>query len=1019
MSTNYIAPIWRMPRNANNTPVDKLSNYSMDFDAGTSSQAINCGNSSDVDITGPISISVWFNTNNFSSSRGIVCKNDNNISKIYAQYLLEILNATLRWRAGKSDISYPIQTNQWYHAVGTYDGSNITLYINGAQVATASALSASYSSAEPMYIGYRLAQSYFGGQIAQVCIFDYALTDGTGGTTDQIGYLYNLNNPMAITGGKPVGYWPLGDNSNPNKDTLSNETTYPNISVGADSVFDFTPNQYIDIGDSNLFSFGDSVNDFPFSISGWFYFDATGSYGLVAKYGTTSTSREWMLYTTGSNFRLLLYDTNGQNAYADASDTTIVANNWYHVVATYNGAGGVPDAREGIQIYVNGQPETMTRAGGTGYVAMHNTERELELGTRSNTSYFDGQMSNVQIWNVELSAPNALELYNDGQPLMTGTQPQQSNLLAWWKLNQSAIWDNTDWSIDNAKSPANWQGCYDRNNSPVAMLRDNNSGPSYHNQVFSMSVWVKPVSGLATGGVIFSNQNSSNQGVSLAYNNNALVFKLGDKDTTAVGGASGNWANNNNRVPGASPTYTPYDSWSHIVVVWNGTNSKFYINGDLVSTITPPSALTIDYSFPSDQISAIGGRNDSTASGGIFTGKISNFAYWSSEIDQTAVTALYNNGTPEVSISQSPDHWFTLEDFDNGRVDQVGSLNYNDTATTAVPKFTRNFVSRTSGTSEGMNTTNLVQSNLTRTQPYSNYSLNFDANSVDYIEVANPGNIIGYGESAFTFSGWINADSISSNDGIFARYQDQYNRITIKLGLTSPFNGITLQIQNTSSVNGYSEWQNIITTGQWYHICAVYDGPQGAQADRLKLYLNGIDQGTRTTGFGTIPATTTNMTASTPLDIANDKRGTGRLFDGKVSNFCVFDRVLTDAEILKIYNNGITQDLQATSSFSNNILAWWPMDASNSYYNGTNWTVRDLQGGKDGDGINTGNVVGDMVGTAPGSEANGFGINLAIEDLKGNMYNSDKNAYSINMGDYADGVTNPADSGRSTEVPSV
>ena len=34
------------------------------------------------------------------------------------------------------------------------------------------------------------------------------------------------------------------------------------------------------------------------------------------------------------------------------------------------------------------------------------------------------------------------------------------------------------------------------------------------------------------------------------------------------------------------------------------------------------------------------------------------------------------------------------------------------------------------------------------------------------------------------------------------------------------------------------------------------------------------------------------------------------------------------------------------------------------------------------------------------------------------MYNSDKNAYSINMADYADGVTNPANSGRSTDTPS-
>lgn len=92
------------------------------------------------------------------------------------------------------------------------------------------------------------------------------------------------------------------------------------------------------------------------------------------------------------------------------------------------------------------------------------------------------------------------------------------------------------------------------------------------------------------------------------------------------------------------------------------------------------------------------------------------------------------------------------------------------------------------------------------------------------------------------------------------------------------------------------------------------------------------------------------------------------------------------------------------------------MDESNSYYEGNNWTIRDLEGAKDGTGVNTGNV-DDLVGNAPGSDANGSGVNLAIADLKGNMYNSDKNAYSINMADYADGVTNPANSGRSTDTP--
>ena len=42
---------------------------------------------------------------------------------------------------------------------------------------------------------------------------------------------------------------------------------------------------------------------------------------------------------------------------------------------------------------------------------------------------------------------------------------------------------------------------------------------------------------------------------------------------------------------------------------------------------------------------------------------------------------------------------------------------------------------------------------------------------------------------------------------------------------------------------------------------------------------------------------------------------------------------------------------------------------------------------------------------------------ITIADLKGDMKSSTNNSYSINMADYADGVTNPADSGRSTNVP--
>lgn len=56
---------------------------------------------------------------------------------------------------------------------------------------------------------------WFNGQIDGVAIFDYALTDGTGGTVNQIAALYGssstgIGNPMSLSP-KPVAYYPLGD----------------------------------------------------------------------------------------------------------------------------------------------------------------------------------------------------------------------------------------------------------------------------------------------------------------------------------------------------------------------------------------------------------------------------------------------------------------------------------------------------------------------------------------------------------------------------------------------------------------------------------------------------------------------------------------------------------------------------------------------------------------------------------------------------------------------------------------
>ena len=422
MGTNYLAPTWRQPENTNK---DKLSNYSLYFDG--SGHEINCGTGDDVNITGPISISVWFNADSVDNARGIVCKNDAAAQQTFAQYFLDLLSNEIRWRAGRSTVTYGINAGQWYHAVGTFDGNDIKLYIDGTEVATSVAAADSYASAQPMYIGRRLNQSYFSGEISQVCIFDYSLNQ------DQINYLYSLNNPMAISGAEPVAYWPLGDNSNPTA-----VAGYPNISVGADSVFDFDRSSV-----EAITAFDVPVTTFTeASFSVWVNFDTiTGTYQYVMGMGSGPGS--FMSISKNQNSGTwYTYDGSGSKTMS----TSPVANRWYHVVVTQAGTER--------RFYVDGVEDANSPFTCPALAIPYNN---LTLGVYNNQSTLpatplyrlDGQLCNVQVWDKKIEQSDVTTIYNNGQPLMTGAQPQAANLRAWYKLNESANWE--------ADSALNWQ----------------------------------------------------------------------------------------------------------------------------------------------------------------------------------------------------------------------------------------------------------------------------------------------------------------------------------------------------------------------------------------------------------------------------------------------------------------------------------------------------------------------------------------------------------------------------------
>lgn len=457
MGTNYIAPIWRMPENTNK---DKLSNYTIRWD--NTNQGILTAPLEDFGIDNTFSFSLWAKPNSdiTLSSYAHLFSNTQLTSGGFGLYLAgdgddSGTSGDLCFRfyvdnyniSGRFINSEPINTEQWYHVVVTYsDAAGASMYIDNASPITG--ISGRTAAAPNVSVGIGCAVSPVYGiryqaksSISEVCLFDYIIS------ADQVQYLYNLNNPMVIPGGEPVGYWRIGSNSNPL--ALAG---YPNTSVGADSVFEFSTQDNIESPHIDMTG--------AMSISGWFKTTDTG-YNMIYHEDLqirTGGNRNWFFTTQGNLLRFSQFYNNGTFDNVSSSGITVNDGNWHHGVFVWDGTTNV----DSMKIFVDGILRGKTTASSTN----RNNHNVTGMIGSSNVNYnMIGELSNIQIWDANLTYGTAsnledvaggqvAELYNNGQPLMSGTQPQETNLKAWYKLNQyDSYWDlggNGKWTFNNA-----------------------------------------------------------------------------------------------------------------------------------------------------------------------------------------------------------------------------------------------------------------------------------------------------------------------------------------------------------------------------------------------------------------------------------------------------------------------------------------------------------------------------------------------------------------------------------------
>lgn len=211
MSTRFISPNWRMPKNANQS---KSSNYSLDFDGSQFVQVSSTNFGS-----GSFSISTWFNQETMANNTYQVLfagqgYSPGNSGLSFYLYRNGSNNEVRVWTMlnGSSLLmitgSVNYNFNEWNHACITreYNGSWI-LYLNGSPIGSSVARNTDNFQSTPSYIGKNNYGLNFNGKISTTSIFDYALSQG------QITTLYGtgsaIGNPMALPS-SPIAYYPLG-----------------------------------------------------------------------------------------------------------------------------------------------------------------------------------------------------------------------------------------------------------------------------------------------------------------------------------------------------------------------------------------------------------------------------------------------------------------------------------------------------------------------------------------------------------------------------------------------------------------------------------------------------------------------------------------------------------------------------------------------------------------------------------------------------------------------------------------
>ena len=528
-------------------------------------------------------ISLWMKTSVVSQTGYLIAKQmdatggwgiaiDTN-GLIYFETKNNASGASAAYRYGNTVVN----DNAWHNIVVAFATSTtvvanntIAIYIDGALAQGSLTQSLVYggNTTGGVVLGRRISGNYYGGYIANVQIWEKAITSA------QVFQNYNyLKGRFNIGGLIPANGLVLNFNANNSRSFSLNSSTWNDISgTGNNGTISGALFNYLNGGNFTLDGINDDVNAgnnaslkvTQGTVNAW----VKTTSKTVAYQGIVTKALHYGFYNYGGN--LLLYDwANGANR---DSGVSISDGTWKFITLTFTNA-----ASNNAKVYINGSLVFTTTMGKTSDVT------SLYVGQGSGGGqYFPGNVGEVQVYNRVLSLYEIQNIYNVSKPrYLSFPFGIYSGLVQYLNAGdrQSYLGTGSTWSDVSGAGTNNTL-----ENSPTFLSeaggilqfngtsqRVNMGSSTYLNVVnFTVSVWVLILTGGADDqyfAVRYSNTNSNN-GWLLVFNQTSRKFILQGQEASSVFTLTSN------------NTYSR-DTWYNVTGTKSGSTWSIYVNGVL------------------------------------------------------------------------------------------------------------------------------------------------------------------------------------------------------------------------------------------------------------------------------------------------------------------------------------------------------------------------------------------------------------------------------------------------------